>query len=327
MEIIKIAVYLPQDVAIKQSCHSYGEVEWPIDSDLYTLLTKEERDWLATALDAKGRIDGQFADLDGPPSTTTVIAAIRKQREKALATIAKKKMEEEEKQREREQKIANAVRLGEVEFVKWYNGLWRHEWDQREDPRVVTRWEACSSYHVQLAAEKERQQQECDARTREVTLAYQAKLAAAEKAKETANKEFNDFSLALTPLSLSRAAQEGYAVSRGVLENVIGQFSRAHTKDAKILKKGTKEEKRYTWVAVDSPESDDFKVYDKVKEKLAKINKPASLSVELLSIKRVTKWDREDEEYSDGVALQKFTAVIVWIESPITDTRWVIFPV
>jgi hypothetical protein len=135
-------------------------------------------------------------------------------------------------------------------------------------------------------------------------------------------REFREYARTLGGAT-ARAAEEGYDVRTAVLEDVLAQLLQppdpklAYDRSfATMHETGTKYAER------SNPDEHAFAVLDGVRSQVAAVEKPACIDLQVSRIMRATK-----PSSSSALPDQKYTAVLVYVRSPITDERIVVYRV
>lgn len=124
----------------------------------------------------------------------------------------------------------------------------------------------------------------------------------------------------------ARAAEEGYDVRTAVLEDVLAQLlepefvygvmARGDKLVGNLHEAGTKYQERT------NPDANAFAVLDQIRALVADVEKPSCVELAVSRIMRATK-----PTSSSALPDQKYTAVLVYVRSPITDERIVVYRV
>lgn len=118
--------------------------------------------------------------------------------------------------------------------------------------------------------------------------------------------------------ALQRAAREGYDVAEAVADLVVDQIAAYSPGTAFRLLEGTPPYGAAAWEKRPAPRALAFELLDGVRSHLATVEKPAAIELELLDVQRY-------EVDSDDDDAEKFTAIVVWVRSPVTRKRVVVF--
>jgi hypothetical protein len=133
------------------------------------------------------------------------------------------------------------------------------------------------------------------------------------------DREFREYAKTLGSAT-ARAAEEGYDVRTAVIDDVLVQLLEPESKDSQLVgnlhEAGTKYQER------NNPEAYAFAVLDQIRALVADVEKPACVELQVSRVMRATK-----PSSSSALPDQKYTAVLVYVRSPITDERIVVYRV
>ena len=136
------------------------------------------------------------------------------------------------------------------------------------------------------------------------------------------DREFRAYAKDTIGGAAARAAEEGYDVRTAVIDDVLVQLLEPEfvSKDSQLVgnlhEAGTKYQER------NNPEAYAFAVLDQIRALIADVEKPACVDLQVSRIMRATK-----PSSSSALPDQKYTAVLVYVRSPITDERIVVYRV
>jgi hypothetical protein len=318
-ETIKVQVRIPQSVAVREGRTRHGDATVAPTDEQWSALPFEQRAWLLKrgALEKDplwgARVELTSCSLDWPTVAARIgelFAEDERQRAQAVA--------------ERETKIAELLQRTDEEWLT-------KDWCARVGRNVgAYLWyfhrplneDIASDQRIQAVGERlEPEIERRNAIVREQTIAREAEAdAAAERskaAKEAREKEAReDFRAWATGRggALARAATDGYDVADGVVTDVLTQITSIDSR-AVAIREGTKAWKDFDWEERTSPSEVAFTRYDEVKQHLATVDKPRTMEIELERVAR----------FEPGRGAEPYTAVLVWVRSPITAERVVVF--
>jgi hypothetical protein len=119
---------------------------------------------------------------------------------------------------------------------------------------------------------------------------------------------------------LARAADAGYEITIGVLDDAISQLGGEPT----VIRAGTDTWDLYFWESRNSPRGAALDLDEEIEKKIKAVSSPDGLVIESQGVVRVT-CEPSDEERYDGATEEKFTAVVVLLSSPITSQQVLIY--
>jgi hypothetical protein len=180
----------------------------------------------------------------------------------------------------------------------------------------------------ELIAERDRRIAAALAREKAAAEAAAAAEALAAREKAAAGAQFREFALGVD--SIARAAKEGYDINAAVIDELVRRVCEVRpgsaAKSPLVIREGTTAWDLYDWDTRKSPSQHAFAVLDRIASHVATVERPecVELYVQDSDVPRVLHITRsESQKYADDG--ESFTGVVVWISSPLTKDRVVIF--
>ncbi len=316
MKAIKLRVHVPVSVAVKAGVGLAGESLVDLSTEILSCLSQEDRETLSAEMrQGDGGYGVPYAlELSSPEITpTSVMAALKAHLEKTRNLKA-------QAQAECDERVRKALALPDDNWV----GLFGHRGDYFDTRfpgsygddtscskalrgAIQARRESLAPLVAKKNSELEEEKKASNAR---------AEKAQEEKAVEDANrkalrvKAFKNY--ALETDEISRAAKEGYDIVGAVMDHVaqdIASFGECETdvEDSATWENWSSEERS-------APSTASLDLRDRIVAHVNGVRRPAEGCE--ITVSRVARVEEDDEKY---------TGVVVYVDSPIAKQRAVIF--
>lgn len=303
MEKVEFKVFVSKEIAVAAGSTEYGEMTYRPTAAELAMLSPDERRCVVQIPFVNGMgLPGNRWELDAPADWP----AIRRAFAKRLAAEAQERAENEAREAQREvERAAEAAAWKANDLLDVWSTRLLQERAERRPDLVHAALEL-----LRVKVKKEREEKEA----REAALAV--KLAAAQ-ACEIALKEF-----ALTVPELREAAEENYEVTEAAAselakrlrDSMSGRFSGSYLDRSRILKKGTVDYRDAEWSERAAPSVAALQLRRTVEAAVASVPLPTGVTATVSRVQRVKLRNAKP-----------FTGVVVWLESPVTEDRCVIF--